>query len=148
MQIGRRRGSAGQHEGFQRLKLRIHRIDFPFQPLDLGIDDTQGRIRRVFLLRRAQVGAQIEQVVLNAHQHRIGHGIAGGVQSGDADHRVGLVDGAIGGDAGIVLGHAPAVAQRGLPLVATTGIDARQLDHDGQPAPVIRASANISRAMP
>ena len=79
----------------------VHRVDLALQPLDLGVDDAQGAFRLAPVLGRAEVGAEIEQVVLDARQH--GVGLALRVQPGDADDAVGLVDGAVGGDAQVVL---------------------------------------------
>ena len=78
--------------------------------------------RLALALGRAEIGAEIEQVVLDAAQHGVGFGEVRAAQrrAGDgaarqADHRVGLVDRAVGLDARIVLGHALAAAERGLP---------------------------------
>ena len=74
---------------------------------------------------RAQIGAEVEQVVLDARQHRVG--VAAGVQPRDADGGVGFVDRAVGLDPLVVLGHALAGAERGRALVAALGVDPRQL---------------------
>lgn len=79
----------------------------------------------------AEIGAEIEEVVLDAGQH--GLGLALGMEAGEAEGRIGLVDGAIGLDPEIVLGNAAAVAQRGPALVAAPGVDLRQLDHRVSP---------------
>ena len=96
------------------------------QALDLGVDDAQP-ILGAFAFRRAQIGAEVEQVVLDARQHVVG--VALGMQARDPDRGVGFVDRAVGFDPQIVLGHALAGAERGRALVAALGIDARELDH-------------------
>src|SRR5205807_208917 len=78
-------------------------------------------------LGRAQIGAEVEQLVLDARQHCIG--LARAVQSGEADRRVGLVDGAEGFDPERLLRDPATVAERGLALVAAAGVDAGQPDH-------------------
>ena len=102
MQIGGRRRAARQHERGQRLQLGVHRVDLALEPLDLG-----SRMRSAFGIGEvaagpAQIGAEIEQVVLDPGQHRVG--LAVGVQAGQADRGVGLVDRAVGGDARRMLG--------------------------------------------
>jgi hypothetical protein len=72
-------------------------------------------------------GAEVEEVVLDSAEHRVG--VARRVQPRDADRRVRLVHGAEGRYAGRGLGHARAVAERGLPCVAAAGVDARQSYH-------------------
>ena len=71
----RRRGRAArQHEGAQRLELGVHRVDLVLEPLDLCIAHAQRRSRAlldVAALRHGEVGAEIEQVVLDARQHGV-----------------------------------------------------------------------------
>jgi len=69
-----------------------------------------------------QIGTQIEQIVLDTAQHRIE--IAVGLQADQADHGVGFVHRAAGGDPHIVFGDTFAVTQRGLPGIAAAGVDA------------------------
>jgi len=77
--------------------------------------------------RCAQIGAEIEEIVLNAAKHLVGRRV--GVKPGDPDSRVRLVDGAVSRNTERVLGHAFAVAERGLAGVAATGIDPGQPHH-------------------
>ena len=80
-------------------------------------------------MRRAEVGAQVEEVVLNPGQHGVDLGPVGGMEPRQSDGGVGLVDGAVSGHAKLMLGHPAAVAQGGLPTVAAAGIDAGQFYH-------------------
>ena len=101
------------------------------QAVDLRGHDAQRLLAALGLaLGRAEIGAEIEQVVLDARQHGVGFGIVLPAQrcaadgaARQADHRVGLVDGAVGLDPRIVLGHALAAAERGLAAVAAARVD-------------------------
>jgi hypothetical protein len=118
-------GSTNESSGWQR---GVERVDLALQPLDLRVGDAQLAVARI--ARPAQIGAEVEQVVLDAGQHRIDVAIAGRrVQPRDPDRRVGLVDRAVGLDAQRVLGDPAAVAQRGLAGVAAARVDAGQPDH-------------------
>ena len=118
--------AAGQHEGIERRQLGVHAIDLVLQTLDLGVDDAQA-ILGAFTFRCAQIGAEIEQIVLDARQHLVG--VALGMQAHDADGGVGFVDRAERRDSLVVLGHALAGAERGRALVAALGVDACQTHH-------------------
>ena len=77
MQPGRGLAAARQDEGFERLELGIHGVDLVLQAFDLRGDDTQRLLAALALaLGRAQVGAEIEQIVLDAGQHGVGFGMA------------------------------------------------------------------------
>ena len=69
-----------------------------------------------------EVGAEIEELVLNASQH-LAH--VGGKVSGkrETDVRVQLVDGAERGDPAVELRHPRPVAEARLPAVSPTGVD-------------------------
>src|SRR5690242_18423548 len=54
--------SARKNKAFQRREAGVHDVDVAFQPLDLRADDAQ---RTLDLSGRRDVGAEIEQVVLN-----------------------------------------------------------------------------------
>ena len=61
--------------------------------------------------RAAKVGPDVEQVVLDAAQHRVLG--AARVQPDEPDGGIGLVDGAVGRDAAGMLGNPRPVAERG-----------------------------------
>ena len=48
------------------------------------------------LFRQAEIGLDVEQIVLDARQRRIERGVARGVQPHDAQRRVDLVERAVG----------------------------------------------------
>src|SRR5258708_3936934 len=83
-------------------------------------------IRSISPSRRA-TGAEAEQSVLDARQHRIG--IALRVEPREADRRIGFVDGAEGVDPQRLFRDPAAVAERGLARVAAARIDAGEADH-------------------
>ena len=116
MQIGRGGRSAGQHEGAQRRQLGIERVDLVFQPLHLlGVDGEPRAARPLALVGRAEIGREVEQIVLDARQHRVDRGRIRGVQPRDADRGIDLVDDAVGGDAQVIFLALLAVAERVMP---------------------------------
>src|SRR5262249_1306083 len=122
---GRGRLAAGEDEALQWLQARVEAVDGGLQARDLCGRDAKTPLR--FLVARgghAQVGADVEQVVLDAAQQvRLG-GLQGQEQ---AEQRVQLVDGAVSGDAWVVLGDAGAVAEAGVAAVAGFGVNAREV---------------------
>ena len=81
--------------------------------------------------RRAKVGADIEQIVLDAPESGIERGIAGRVQPRHADRGIGFIERAIGGDPQIVFLAPPAGAERGGAVVAGARVNFVQNDHRG-----------------
>ena len=133
VQIGCCRVTAGQHERAQWFQVVIQLVNFSFQAVDLGLLDAQ-RLPGKFLvgIGRSQVGAKIEHVVLGARQHgiKLAHVVAGGMQPGDSEDRIGLVDGAVAGDAGMELGQPLTGGQRRGPVIPGLGINLVQNHHD------------------
>ena len=127
MQMRRRRGPARQNERRQGGQRGVHSVDFGFQARGLARGDPQGAGAAAPARGHAQVRAEVEQVVLDARQHRVG--VARKMQAREANRRVRFVHRAAGFDARGVLGHAVAVAERGLAGVAAAGIDPVELDH-------------------
>src|SRR6202034_511219 len=81
MQVRRGRAAAWQHEGAQRLQRRVEAIDLGFQPLHLLVGHREPRAAGPFALaRRAQIGTDVEQIVLDARQRGIELGIWAGMQ--------------------------------------------------------------------
>ena len=77
----------------------------------------------------AEVGLDIEQVVLDAAERGIERLVAGGMQAHEADYRIDLVDRAVGLDPQVVFLAPGAGAERGRPVVAGAGIDAVEHNH-------------------
>ena len=126
----------GKHEGAQGFERGIEFVDLGFEPRRLGGNDAQGLVAQVLAgIGHAKIGAQIEEVVLDAGQHGIelGEIRRAGVKPGDADRRIGLVHRAIGLDAQVVLGDALARAQGRVALVAGARVDAIENDHGKAP---------------
>ena len=131
---------------FERAQHRVDRVDFSFEAFDLGGQNAQRAGTAPAVLGRAQIGAEVEQIVLDTAEHRLGIGVGPGLdmQAGDADRGVGLVDRAVGGDAQRVLGHPGAIAERGLAAVAAAGINPGQPHHDLSPVRTGRACPGAS----
>ena len=81
--------------------------------------------------RRGQVGAGVEQVVLNLPQHL--ENLLTGVAKcdGSADGGIGFVAVGVGRQSRIVLGNPAEVAQSGGPVVTGPGVDASQVYSHG-----------------
>jgi hypothetical protein len=103
-------------------------IDVALEPLDLARQHPQA-FGLALALGHREIGAEIEQVVLDQAQHRIEFARVAKVQPHHADGGVGFVHGAIGGDAQIVFRAALAAAERSGAVVAGLGIDAVEHDH-------------------
>src|SRR5271165_3603584 len=127
MEVGGGRRPARQDKRVERPQRRVYRVDLAFEALDLGRGDAQCSSRASALFRGAQVGAEVEEVVLNAAEHFVCRRI--GMQPGDSDRRICFVDGAIGGDAQCVLRDARTVAERGLAGITAARIDPSQSNH-------------------
>ena len=99
-----------------------------FKPLDLARQHPQA-LRLALALGHGEVGAEIEQIVLDAPQHRIQFGRIGQMHPHNADRGVGLVHGAIGGNAQIIFRTAFAAAERGGAVIAGPRVDPIKHDH-------------------
>ena len=100
----------------------------PSIQVDLRVGDGEPRAAGTFL-RQAEIGLDVEQIVLDAAKRRIERGIARGVQTNQPDRGVHLVERAVGRDAQIVFLAAVAGAERRRAVVAGAGVDAVQYDH-------------------
>src|SRR5882757_457737 len=137
MQPRGRLAATRQDEGIQRLKVGVHGVDLFLQPLDLRGHDAQRLLAALALaFGRAEIGAEIEQVVLEAAEHGIGLGEPLAAQHGAGDRaarqpddRIGFVGRAVGFYARIVLGNTVATAKRSLSAVAAARVDAGECDH-------------------
>ena len=125
-----RRGLAagGQDEAAQWLEPLVQRVDRAFQPGGLGGHDAQHHLgRREILARRGEVGAEVEQVILDAGEDARVAG-AGQRGHGQADRAIGLVHRADRFHPRRVLGRARTVDQPGGAVVAGAGVDLVELD--------------------
>ena len=57
-----------QDEAPQRLQRRVHGVDFLLEPLNLPGDDAQGMVLEIGAVRCGEVGAEVEQLVLDGAQ--------------------------------------------------------------------------------
>src|SRR6185503_7590695 len=81
-----RRRAAGKDEGTQGLKLAVQRVNLAFEPLNLRIAHGEPPAGILALVGVAKLGAEIEQIVLDAGEHGIEDWIgAAGMDAGKAD---------------------------------------------------------------
>ena len=71
VKMRRRRCPAGQHEAVEWREIGVHLVDLGFEPLHLAIDNAQRREFGRRLFGRREVGAEIEEVVLDAREHAV-----------------------------------------------------------------------------
>src|SRR5262249_39846172 len=81
------------------------------------------------LLGQAEIGLDVEQIVLDVRQHGVERAVVTGVEPREADHRVDLVQRAIDGDAQVVLLAPRATAERCGAVVTGTRVDPVENDH-------------------
>jgi len=126
-----RRGrlAARQHEAGQRREAGVKPVDSGLQAGRLFRPDAQFRSRRLIVrLRHTQIGAHVEEVVLNA-ANQVGFGRIGMMRGEQSEDGIQLVHAAVSRDARMVLGDAAAVAEAGFAAIAGLGVDARKIDH-------------------
>ena len=113
---GRGGPAAGEDEILQRRQRFVEGVQGHLQAIHmLGLDQLHAR--------DAQLAAQVEQVVLYFRE-AAGHGFRqAGHRQHHADRAVGLIDGTVGLDAGVVLAHPGAVTQASRAEVAGAGVD-------------------------
>ena len=127
--------AAWQDETVEGLEGVVVLVDGFFQSRGLRGDDAQTRAGLlVFGDGRREVGAEVEEIVLNESQNRgdFGGGVAVstvGGDDGEADGGVGFVNGAVGFDAEIVLADALACGKTCGAVVAGFGVDFGESDH-------------------
>jgi hypothetical protein len=98
--------AARENKGAQRLKSGVQGIDLGFEARDLGRNQAKGGAAMSFRrLRQAEVGADVEQLVLDTGKHSIERGKfrLGGVESRQADSSIGFIHRAEGLDAQVRL---------------------------------------------
>ena len=117
-------GPARKYEALELRELGVEPVAVALQRVDLLLCDAQAR---VLLHGDGEIGAKIEELVLNTAEHRAQ--VVGAVSGqNETDNRVQFIDGPVRGDPGVELGDARAVSERRLPRVAPTGVDPRQPD--------------------
>jgi hypothetical protein len=121
--------ATGQYEGIEGRQPGIEGVDFTLQALDLSLDDAERRWAGRRWFGCAQVGAQIEQVILDARQHGVDLGPVTGIKADQSQHGIGLINGAVSRHPDVVLRHPAAVAEGGFTAVAAAGVNAGQSHH-------------------
>src|SRR6478672_7714249 len=85
-----------QYERAQRLKIAVEIVDLVFQPLNLRVGHLQTPARVLGLVGKAEVGAEIEQIILNAREHSVeALVLSARTEARKPDGRVGLVERAV-----------------------------------------------------
>src|SRR5262249_4594780 len=102
-------------------------------PAHLRIAHSKPRAARslALLRRHAQIGLDVEQIVLDAAKLGSEQTVVCDMQAGNAHHRVDLIERAISGNAQIVLLAPLAGPKRGRTITAAAGIDPVEDDHAG-----------------
>ena len=128
VELGRARRATRQQEIGEWADHRVELVDRGLELLDVMRLDRGDAAAALVLLRPTQVGAEIEQLVLDACQ--LGRQAFREAQGeGDAEHGVEFVDGAVRPDAGRVLADPAPTAETGHPLVAGLRVDPVELWH-------------------
>ena len=105
-----------QDERAQRIEIGVQLVDLHLQPGHLCGDDPQWFVgQRLARIGRGKVGAKVEQVVLDAHQHRVERSEVLRILACQPDKGIGLVDRAIGLDAQVAFQAARAGGQPVVP---------------------------------
>jgi hypothetical protein len=128
VKLGRPAAPARQDEAPQGLEILVHGVDLGLQPVNLRLDDAQRHVGRGEILAgRGEIGAEVEQFVLDRRQHGSGGGIRD-LPQGNADRRIGLVDIADRLRAPMVLGDPRPVGKAGVTGVAGARVNLVELD--------------------
>ena len=114
------------------MQVGVQPVDFGLQAGHLIVGDPQ--CRRI-TFRRGQIGAEIEQVVLNPAKHLVGVTLA--MKPCQTDYRIRLVDLAKGCRTARMLGHTPAIDEACLATVTGAGVDLVQLYHQRESLDVV-----------
>ena len=133
VQVGGRRGAAGQDERVELGQVLVELVAPALEPLDLALGDAQRRVLRVLDHRGGEVGAHVEEVVLDLAQRgddRLRRRPDG---ERDADRGVRLLRVGVGREPRVGLGHAREVRQARRPVVAGARVDPGQVYGHGPP---------------
>lgn len=126
---------AWEHEALELRKLRVEQVAGTLERVDLLLRDAKARVVNQ---RNREVGAQVEELVLDAAEcgaHVVG--AAGGENKPDS--RIQLVHGSVGCDPRVELRDAGAVAERRLARVAPARVDL------GQPYRFVAVARHVRR---
>ena len=107
MQEASGRRATGQDEGPQRVEHLVEFVNLPFKADDQRIGHLQAAALVLSVTGKAKIGAEVEQIVLNAREHdvELGLGVTR-MQTGQPDGGIGLIDRAVGLNPQIVFRHA------------------------------------------
>ena len=119
---------AREHERAQRRELGVHLVTALLEPGRLLGGDPQALAFGIRVLGRRDVGADIEQVILDALQPGEKARRHVGDRERDSDLRVALIHRPVRLDPRVSLGDAAHVPEVRLARIAEAGVDARQVD--------------------
>ena len=139
---GGRRTAAGQNEFLERRQSLVESVQFLLEPVDVCRVDHA-------MSGNAQFAAQIEKVVLHFGQTAGDRRRQRGHAQDHADGAIGLIDGTVGLDAQVFLGHARAVSQTGAAVVAGSRINlAQPVAHRSVSCPGCDGSTRFAKVAP
>ena len=141
MECRREGRAAGQDEAVEGREALVVLVDGAFELVDLCGDDAETRaVGLVVRDGRREIGAEVEEIMLHVPKDRgdaRGEGVGLvreiGLDDGESDGGVGLIDRAVGLDAWIVLADALAGGEARGAVVAGAGIDLGEANHGGIP---------------
>ena len=113
--------SSGASCSFQQVDLRL-------EPVDVALLDARQRAHRLVGLGDAEVGSEVEEVVLDLRERRR-ETLRRAPRERHPELGVELVDGAVALDPQVVLGDTRPGTERGAAVVAGAGVDSRQSRH-------------------
>src|SRR5262245_60594893 len=128
MQIGRGGATAGQDERLEWSKICIDPVNLRLQPRDLSIGHREPRTTWT-LFGKAEIGLDIEKIVLDSAKRGIERFVAFDMQADQANHSIDLIDRAVGLDAQVIFLAPGAGAKRGRPIVPGSRINAVEHNH-------------------
>src|SRR6187549_1769407 len=113
-----------QDEAPELVEVFVEAVAVRLETVDLLLCDAQPTLVPE---RHRQVGTEIEELVLYAVQYGA-DGLGARCREHEPECGVELVDGPVGTDPLVALGHARTVAERGVPRVAAACVDLREPD--------------------
>src|SRR5262245_40039627 len=128
MQIGRGGATAGQDERLEWSKICIDPVNLRLQPRDLSIGHREPRTTWT-LFGKAEIGLDIEKIVLDTAKRSIERFVAFDMQAYQANHSIDLVDRAVGLDADVVFLAPGTGAKRSRSVLPGPRLDAGEQNH-------------------
>jgi hypothetical protein len=128
MQMCRSRGTARQNKRGQGRKLRIQAVDVALEAFDLARQHPQP-FGLALTLGHREIGAKVEQIILDQAQHRIELTRLRQMKPDKANGGVGLIDGPVGSNTQVVFRTAFAAAKRRGAVISGSRVNTIEDDH-------------------